>query len=192
MRCWAASTRERRTRRRCSPRRPTCTNWSWTRGLCPCAGRRPRIRPGGGPALRHGAGDEPAAGPPRRRCLGRGRGAANGVGRPRGTGPSRRRSNWPTPRCGNSAAAGTRGNSPRRPPCWRTPAGPTSMVRVRWSGDADVDLTVTEPAGTVHRPPTARRSAGGGVLGAGRVRAGPEVRGGGVPLPRRLQRRSIC
>ncbi|MFH5805922.1 hypothetical protein [Alienimonas sp. DA493] len=37
------------------------------------------------------------------------------------------------------------------------------IVRVRWSGDADVDLTVTEPPGTVTGP-TVPRSAGGGVL----------------------------
>ncbi|QDT17228.1 hypothetical protein [Alienimonas californiensis] len=37
------------------------------------------------------------------------------------------------------------------------------IVRVRWSGDADVDLTVTEPPGTVTGP-TVRRSAAGGVL----------------------------
>ncbi|NNJ27049.1 hypothetical protein [Alienimonas chondri] len=37
------------------------------------------------------------------------------------------------------------------------------IVRVRWSGNADVDLTVTEPPGTVTSA-TMRRSAGGGVL----------------------------
>ena len=37
------------------------------------------------------------------------------------------------------------------------------VVRVTWSGDADVDLTVTEPGGTVTNT-LARRSPGGGIL----------------------------
>ena len=37
------------------------------------------------------------------------------------------------------------------------------VVRVTWAGDADVDLTVTEPGGTVTST-VARRSAGGGLL----------------------------
>ena len=36
-------------------------------------------------------------------------------------------------------------------------------IRVTWAGDADVDLTVTEPGGTVTST-VARRSAGGGLL----------------------------
>ena len=54
------------------------------------------------------------------------------------------------------------------------------IVRVRWSGDADVDLTVTEPPGSVTGPRN-RRSAGGGVLvrdgfGPGRDTAVEEYR----------------
>ena len=37
------------------------------------------------------------------------------------------------------------------------------VVKVTWSGDADVDLTVTEPGGTVTNT-LSRRSAGGGIL----------------------------
>ena len=54
------------------------------------------------------------------------------------------------------------------------------IVRVRWSGAADVDLVVTEPGGTVTSP-TSPGSAGGGVLardgfGPGRETAVEEYR----------------